>query len=472
MRKQTPMSLSNRYLIRKLLQFGFLLLTSFGLTACKKDGVKFYTLPDIRTETYDLATDWGELTPNMLKWINFKTPTNNSRILGYMGVGMYEALVHADSTQVSLVNQLQGLTSLPQPKTGVQYYWPLVAHYTEDSLFRLLNPHPGMMEDFSVYILDSLSKIIAKKYSINIPEPVVNNSKQFGWQLAKAIYDWSATDGSQTFYNKPFDPSYVFPTGPSFWEPPIGGQVATLYPLHPRWGSVRRFVASNQSLPVPAILPYSTDPASAYYKQYKAVYDKSFALTQSDKDIAYWWADDPNDGESYSPPGHSYFMASALIRKANLGLVRAAEVYARTGLAVADGFMHCWKIKYTYHNERPSTFVRRTFDPNFYQYWPEPPFPAFPSGHSTQSAASATVWEGVFGTAFSFTDNTNTGQLRFFPIFRMLDFTRTFNTIWDAALEAGQSRIYGGIHTQQDNETGLSEGRKVGNNINALRWRK
>ena len=215
MRKHFPMLLSSRHLNVKLPFLSLLLLFCFGLTACKKDGVKFYTLPDIHTETYDLATDWGELTPNMLKWLNFKTPTNNSRILGYMGVGMYEALVHADSTQVSLVNQLQGLTSLPQPKTGVQYYWPLVAHYTEDTLFRLLNPANIMFGEYGHHLFDSLARNIEKKYSTNIPDAVIKNSRQYGWQLAKAIYDWSATDGSQTFYNKPFDASYVFPTGPS-----------------------------------------------------------------------------------------------------------------------------------------------------------------------------------------------------------------------------------------------------------------
>lgn len=405
-----------------------------------------------------------------MRWMNVKTPTNNSRVLGYMGVALYEALVHADSSQRSLVNQLQGLTRLPQPKTGLQYYWPLVAHYTEDSLFRLLNPSPDMMADYAIEILNTEVKKTETKFSQSIPEPVIRNSKQLGWEIARGIYQWSMSDGSQAFYNKPFDPTYVFPKGPSFWEPPIGGQVPTEYPMHARWGQVRRFVSANNSLAVPAILPYSADPASDYYKQYKAVYDKNGSLTQTEKDIAYWWADDPNE-PSYSPPGHSYRLAGTLIRKGNLGLVRAAEVYARTGLAVADAFMHCWKIKYTYHNERPSSFVRRNINPNFFQYWPEPPFPAFPSGHSTQAAASATVWEGVFGTAFSFTDTTNTNQTRIFPAFRILDYNRSFNTLWDAALEAGQSRIYGGIHTQQDNETGLSEGRKVGNTINALRWR-
>jgi hypothetical protein len=32
--------------------------------------------------------------------------------------------------------------------------------------------------------------------------------------------------------------------------------------------------------------------------------------------------------------------------------------------------------------------------------------------------------------------------------------------------------LYGGIHTRQDNEVGLVEGKKIGKNINALAWNK
>jgi hypothetical protein len=35
---------------------------------------------------------------------------------------------------------------------------------------------------------------------------------------------------------------------------------------------------------------------------------------------------------------------------------------------------------------------------------------------------------------------------------------RSFTSLWAAATEAGQSRIYGGIHFQSDNQLGLSRG--------------
>ena len=48
--------------------------------------------------------------------------------------------------------------------------------------------------------------------------------------------------------------------------------------------------------------------------------------------------------------------------------------------------------------------------------------------------------------------------------------TRAFNSIWEMAEERGWSRILGGIHMPQDNIVGLAEGKKIGENINALGW--
>jgi hypothetical protein len=47
---------------------------------------------------------------------------------------------------------------------------------------------------------------------------------------------------------------------------------------------------------------------------------------------------------------------------------------------------------------------------------------------------------------------------------------RSFTSFWDAAREAGRSRIYGGIHYQFSNEDGLRTGEQVGRYVlaNAL----
>ena len=220
---------------------------------------------------------------------------------------------------------------------------------------------------------------------------------------------------------------------------------------------------------IPSIIPYSEDPQSAYYQQYLAVYKKSNILTQVEKEAAAWWADDPS--ETFSPPGHSYSIANITIKTGKPDLIKAAETYARVGMSVADAFINCWKAKTKYFNQRPSTFVKGFIDNTWDQLWPEPPFPAFYSGHSVQSSASSTVLADLYTDNFTLTDNTHQNRSR--DTIRNIDFkSRTFTSFSSIATEAGISRIYGGIHTQQDNEVGNSQGKIVGANINALKWRK
>ena len=110
-------------------------------------------------------------------------------------------------------------------------------------------------------------------------------------------------------------------------------------------------------------------------------------------------------------------------------------------------------------------------DPAWEPFWPEPPFPAFYSGHSVQAAAATTVLEDLYGTSFRLVDTSHLGRPR--DELRNIDYkTRTYENFQAIADEAALSRFLGGIHTQQDNETGLAEGRKIGLIINHLIWKK
>jgi hypothetical protein len=78
-----------------------------------------------------------------------------------------------------------------------------------------------------------------------------------------------------------------------------------------------------------------------------------------------------------------------------------------------------------------------------------PSFPAYPSGHSTFSAAGARELELFFGTdeiEFGVTSDGLPGVVHSFKRFS------------DAQREAGMSRIWGGIHTMTDNLQGQKAG--------------
>ena len=438
------------------------LVASVVISSCKKtDVIK------IDSET-EVAIKWADLTLNTIRKSVGKSPTYSSRSLGYMGLTMYESVVHADSTARSMTGQLNGLNNLPLPLPNMEYNWLIAMNAAQQTMLKYLYPNVSNLPEEEFVKIDALHNTVLAQKGNGFSQAVIDRSVKFGQDVANAIYTWSKTDGGDSGYKRNFDPSYQFPRGVGYWKPPTAGQVVSAWPLHPHWGKNRTFVTANSTIPVPSPVPFSTDPTSEHFKLYKAVYEKNKILTQEEKEIAAWWADDPT--ETFSPPGHSYNLATITIKKSQAKLVKAAETYARVGMATADAFINCWKAKVMYFNERPSTYVRVYIDPTWIQYWPEPPFPAFPSGHSTQSAAAAIVLTGIYGDNFSFTDDSHRGAKRFSADLKFHD--RHYSSFWASAEESAYSRFLGGIHTQQDNMTGLDQGKKIGLNINQLAWKK
>jgi len=452
-----------------LLWFLFIL----AIFSCGEEEVHpiYVAPPNLSDEPADVGLQWADMTLYTIRFSAFNTPTYSSRSLGYLGLAMYESIVPGDPNHRSMRGQLSGLT-LPLAEAGKPYHWILSLNAAQITLLKLLYPAPANSHRFIHERIDSLSNAVYTQQAKDIDPEIADRSAEFGKAIALAIYEWSLTDGGDQGYTRNFDPNFVFPTGPSYWVPPVRGQTVSAYPLHPHWGENRVFASGNENMPIPAIIPFSTDPASDYYKMYKAVYEKDKILTLEEREIAAWWGDDPT--ETFSPPGHSYYIATVAVRNSNAGIMKASEAFARVGIAVADAFINCWEIKYTYFNERPSSFVNKYIDQSWRQFWPEPPFPAFPSGHSMHSAAMATVLTDLFGEPFSFTDHSHENYRRTDDL-RFLDLTypaRSFTSFWEAANESAYSRFLGGIHTQQDNEIALQEGKKVGENVNALQWTK
>ena len=111
---------------------------------------------------------------------------------------------------------------------------------------------------------------------------------------------------------------------------------------------------------------------------------------------------------------------------------------------------------------RPITYIRKHIDPKFEPLLITPPFPEFPSGHSSESGAAAEALTAMFGDDFAFEDSTHAREgLK----------PRPFKSFWAAAEEAGISRLYGGIHFRAAIEQGLAQGRCIGKHVAALEMR-
>lgn len=425
----------------------------------------------VKKNTNEVSVKWAKQTLYFINLQTNKSPTFISRSLGYMGLVMYECVVNGSQKYRSIASELNGLGPLSKHDKNLTYDWETVLNAGQSSMLKQLwQPLKQVNGNFTYSKVDSLEMAILKqRRAIVRDSSVIERSIKYGQTIANEIFSWSISDGGHERNFMNFDLKYQFPSGPNFWTPPLGGQSSILLPLHPNWGKNRNFLKVNSNLPIPKMLAYSTDSTSAYFKQFKEVYDIQRNLTQQQKEIANWWGDDPS--YSTSPPGHTYNLAIILNENKHTDLVKSAMTFARVGMACADAFINCWRIKYTYHSERPTQYIRKNIDKNFTQYWPEPPFPAFPSGHSMQSAAGAEVLIDVFGDEVSFVDSTHHGRKK--DTYRDVEFkNRLFSKISQTAMECGISRLYGGIHTDQDNQVGLLEGKKVGQNINQLHWIK
>lgn len=418
------------------------------------------------TET-EVAAAWADQTLYVTRWTPANSPTFASRALGYIGLTMYESVVHGQAPYRSLAGQLNGLDSLPAPRPGAEYDWVLALNAGQ--AFILKNVYQ-QTSDANKRSIDSLENEVFEQFSKRHTDTaVVGRSVEYGRAVAAAIFEWSKSDGGHRGYLKNFDKAYKKAERPGGWKPPLYAQSFSHFPLHPHWGENRTFLVQNAAIPTPKMIPYDTTRGSPYWQQFMQVYEKEKILTQDEKEAALWWGDDP--AETFAPPGHSYWLASLALRKTNPPLIRWAETYARVGLTVADAFTDCWKWKYHFFSERPNTYITQFIDPEWESFWPDPPFPAFPSGHAIQAAATATVLTDLFGDNFAFTDSAHVGRPR--DELRGVEFrARSFGSFWDFAVETANSRFYGGIHTPQDNQAGQDAGVLIGKNVNGLAWRK
>src|SRR5262249_9728934 len=179
--------------------------------------------------------------------------------------------------------------------------------------------------------------------------------------------------------------------------------------------------------------------------------------TADETQIALFWADGAGTA---TPAGHWNQIAIQLAAAQGNSPAANARLFAELNVALADSAIACWDAKYHYGEWRPITAIQHAdIDTNTQTQsdaaWTPlivtPNFPTYTSGHSTFSGAAEIVLDSFFGTNVGFTVTTEAPGIG----------SRAFANLHQAAEEAGQSRILGGIHFQFDNQAGLATGRSV-----------
>lgn len=417
--------------------------------ACIFSAALFLVATPVRAaEPGVVLTTWYNLLLNLVRHTATYSPPVAARAFAYVGIASYEATASGDSQLKSLAGQLNNFKAIPAREAGKTYDEAVVLNAALDAAIADFFSNTGPSGQKA---MAANSAKLQAETSKGLPKDVVARSVAYGRRLEKNILEWSKTDGGAVVVNLGFPSNYDVSKLPGRWVPTSTYQLQQR-PLLPLWGkNIPLAMPESATCTLQAPPAYSEDPSSEFYKQAKEVYDTVNGLTPEQKAIARFWSDDP--GLSWTPPGHWVGIVLDIMQQKNLSVAKTTEALARVGIAINDGFIGSWSDKYKYDYIRPVTFIKKKMDPKWETLLITPPFPEYPSGHSSQSGAAAAALTAMFGDNYAFDDRTHE---------RDGLGVRRFNSFWDAAREAAISRLYGGIHFRAAIDLGLEQGKCIG----------
>lgn len=240
---------------------------------------------------------------------------------------------------------------------------------------------------------------------------------RLGRKVAARVLAGAVTDGTDLLWDPAYPESeWVWqPTPPRMTEPPYD----------PRAGEWRAWTFGQNDRFRPPPPPAIGSPE--FEADLEELRRMSETVTPDQVDAALYWAT-----SAPSMRWHLYLEEELKRRRADP--LHAARAHALTSVAMYDAFIACWEAKYHYWFLRPVSAA-----PEMETVFPTPPFPAYPSGHSTISAAAAEVLADLFPDSA--------------PEFH------------ERAAVAAESRVWGGVHYRFDSVAGKAQGIEVGRHV-------
>ncbi|MBC6467400.1 vanadium-dependent haloperoxidase [Actinomadura alba] len=338
-------------------------------------------------------------------------------------------------------------------------------------------------------------------------KPRSKRAKAVGVRACRAVLGYRHTDGSNqlgdlaegaysdyTNYapvNKPMrvDQPLDLRTvkNPNRWQPLIyvdqnGDQKTQAY-MGPHMGNVTPFAMTSWDqfkMPPPARFG-----SREYVKQARALVDYAANLTDRQKVITEYWAD---EGPGFvSPPGTWSRISQFVSRRDRHNVDQDAKMFFAVNNAIFDASTATWGMKRHYDYVRPITAIRYLYHGKKILSWPEagrppkridgaewwpyqpiffatPAFAEYVSGHSAFGAAAAQALKSFTGSdRYGDSATVRAGSSRVEPgLSPRRDITLSWRTFTEAAAENGISREYGGLHFRDGVASGLSLGRKAG----------
>ena len=299
-----------------------------------------------------------------------------------------------------------------------------------------------------------------------------DGSNQYGDLAPGAYADW-------TGYQSVNSPGNV--VDPMQWQPLIvtnaQGVTLTQKFLTPHWGRVRPFALLSGSV----FRPKFTNGGPTI-DEVNEIISLSAGLNDASKVQVDFFANNPG---SVTPPGQWTKFAEIVSATDRNSLDADVVMFFILGQAMLDASIAAWDAKRAYNSVRPISSIRKIYAGQAIQCWggvgngvstmpgedwmpyqrptnPTPSFPEFVSGHSTFSAAAATVLTALRGNQISLVFKFPARGIRFDPTVPAAATTLSWTSLSAVAEAAGFSRRYGGIHFAQGDLKGRAIGVAVG----------
>jgi len=429
----------------KLLIFSVLLSCFF--TSCQHNASKENAQADYSNGKF--IADWNsKLTESIVQ--DLFTPPVASRIYAYSHLAAYEVLRFSDTKAGSLAAKLHGFKAIPEPGKDTPINYTLAALTAFSTVGQKLVYTESVLKDYQAHILDSMQKA-------GLSKEEADSSVSYGKKVAAIILQRA---GSDMFKETRGMPRYKLVGKPGSYKPTPPDYTPA---VEPYWNKIHPFALDSASEFRPdTIMPFSTEKNSRYYNAAMEVLQINKGITDDEINCAKFWDCNPNvsDHEGHltvmnqkmTPGGHWMEIVTHVVKHKHLSQLEATHTYALTAIGIADAFIACWDSKYTFNTIRPVTYIQENIQHDWMPPLQTPPFPEFPSGHSTISASAAYVLTNLFGDHYVFTDSS---ELYYgMPV-------RTEQSFIDAANEVAISRLYGGIHFRYANVIGQQIGFSV-----------
>jgi hypothetical protein len=383
------------------------------------------------------------------------SPPVASRIYAYSNIASYEIIAANNPSFESFASTYKDFTPIPPADASKQVNIKLAALMAQLEIGK----HLIFSEESIIKYQDSLYSIWKGQN-----EQSFLDSQEYAMQVTGELKEWIHKDNYKETRTMP--KFSVYSEDPSRWQPT---PPTYMDGIEPHWEKIRTFAIDSASqfrpLPPPE---FSMEENTVFYEELLEVFnvrnemDKTGDTSEEIK-VARFWDCNPYVStqrghlmfatKKITPGGHWIGVCKIAAKKSNLNFEETSYAYAATSIAIADGFISCWKEKYRSELVRPETLINKYVDENWSPVLQTPPFPEYPSGHSVVSGAAATVLTQLFGDNFYYQDDTEVPYG--LPV-------RSFSSFNQAAEEAAISRLYGGIHYRTAIEQGLVQGRELG----------